>query len=381
MTLPLAPLGKALRLSNKYVEVEPDGVYPITGIYSFGRGLIRRPAIVGDETSYRYLSLLRQGQLVISKLNAWEGALSVVPADFSHSYVSPEYPVFDIDPTVADQRYIAYLVSWPELWKKLTPRGSMVRRKRTHPELLLRLEVPFPDIDEQRRIGAKLDSSFSCLSNVDKLRVHASRLRGALIEALIETAAQHPSCKPVPLADILRLERIPVDVDPTRKYIQIGIKSFGRGIFHREPVLGGDLSKLRYFEVHPRRLIVSNIMAWEGAIAVSTDRDAECVASHRFLSYAPVGDVDLSFLNSFFRSREGRRLIKKSSTGTVMRNQTLSIDDFEALHVPLPDVAAQRTISKAVAWCDKTTLLAEEQAEILPALRHSVLNAAFSGQI
>ncbi|MFI7216483.1 hypothetical protein [Micromonospora maritima] len=149
----------------------------------------------------------------------------------------------------------------------------------------------------------------------------------------------------VQLGDVLELERIPVEVDPDAEYNQIGIRSFGKGIFHREPCKGSELSKLKYFEVKPDRLVVSNIMAWEGAIAVSTEREEGFVGSARFLSYAATGDVDISYLNYYFQSRAGRSLIRSASTGTVTRNQTLSPRNFERSIVPLPKFDEQRHIA------------------------------------
>jgi type I restriction enzyme, S subunit len=147
------------------------------------------------------------------------------------------------------------------------------------------------------------------------------------------------------LGDVLQLERIPVDVDPEAEYTQIGIRSFGRGIFHRDRVPGDQLSKLRYFEVHPDRLVVSNIMAWEGAIGISTISEAHCVGSARFLSYRATGSVDLNYLNYFFQSAAGISRIAQASTGTVLRNQTLSPKNFEALEIVLPDLEEQRRVA------------------------------------
>lgn len=149
----------------------------------------------------------------------------------------------------------------------------------------------------------------------------------------------------VRLGDVLELERIPVSLSTNRMYTQIGIRSFGRGIFHREPVAEEGLSKLRYFEIQPDRLIVSNIMAWEGAIAVSGQGEAGCVGSARFLSYRPADEVDLNYLNYFFQRDQGRSLIADASSGSVKRNQTLSPANFERLRVPLPDLSEQRRIA------------------------------------
>lgn len=149
----------------------------------------------------------------------------------------------------------------------------------------------------------------------------------------------------VQLGDVLMLERIPVDINPDAEYRQIGIRSFGNGIFHREPCLGSDLSKLKYFEVHPDRLIVSNIMAWEGATGVSTESETGFVGSARFLSYRPTADVDIRYLNYYFQSPDGISLIRSASTGTVARNQTLSPKNFERQVVRLPELAEQRRVA------------------------------------
>ncbi len=151
-----APLAQALRVDNQFTDVEPDSTYPVTGIYSFGRGLIKRPAIQGSATAYARFARIRAGQIVMSKLNAWEGALAVVGDDFDGTYVSPEYPVFSLIEGAIDGAYIEHLLAWPELWAKLTPRGSMVRRKRTTPATLLATEVPFPRLADQRRIAKQL---------------------------------------------------------------------------------------------------------------------------------------------------------------------------------------------------------------------------------
>ncbi len=147
------------------------------------------------------------------------------------------------------------------------------------------------------------------------------------------------------LGDVLELERIPVEVDPDAEYHQIGIRSFGNGIFHRAPCKGSELSKLKYFEVRPDRLVVSNIMAWEGAIAVSSPREEGFVGSARFLSYKAIGNVDIRYLDYFFQSPSGRSLIRSASTGTVTRNQTLSPKNFERSTVPLPQLHEQRSIA------------------------------------
>ncbi len=145
---------------------------------------------------------------------------------------------------------------------------------------------------------------------------------------------------------VLRLERVPLDPDPAVEYVSIGIRSFGKGIFHYEPKLGDQLGSLRFFEVLPNRLVLSNIKGWEGAIAVSSDVDAGCIASNRFLSYVPIDDrIDVRWARWYFLSDSGIELIQRASPGSADRNRTLAIDRFEALEIPLPPIDQQRSVA------------------------------------
>ncbi|MGK5630286.1 hypothetical protein [Streptomyces sp. URMC 123] len=149
----------------------------------------------------------------------------------------------------------------------------------------------------------------------------------------------------VALGDVLEFERIPVDIDSDLEYIQIGIRSFGRGIFHRDAKFGRDLGKLRYFEIRPERLIFSNIMAWEGAIALSGAGERGCIGSNRFLSFRPCGGADLRYLNYYFQSEGGAAQVRRCSPGSAARNKTLSVDSVKKMEVPLPSVKEQRRVA------------------------------------
>jgi type I restriction enzyme, S subunit len=378
MSLPERALGDVLDIVIDDEAVQPDRDYSIAGVYGFGRGLFKRGLIRSDETSYPKLNRLTTGRLVMSRLKAFEGAIAVIPPEFDGWYLSPEFPTFSINATLADARYIANLCAWPEFWTRLgaQSKGVGARKVRVSAERLLAIKVPLPDLDEQRRIADRLDSALSTIVTVGEKSTYASTVRKALHESVF---ANEQEQTPVRIGDALTLERIPIEPAPSKYYVQIGIRSFGNGIFHRDKLLGSELGKLRYFAVQPDRLIVSNIMAWEGAIAVSTKHDAGCIASNRFLSYMRCGAVDIRYLNYYFQSKQGHTAIRGTSTGTVVRNQTLSIKDFEDLMVPLPSLDRQRQVA---SWLDASTRLSsltEACGEGIDQLRLSLLNAAFAG--
>jgi type I restriction enzyme S subunit len=189
----------------------------------------------------------------------------------------------------------------------------------------------------------------------------------------------------IKLGDVLELERIPVDIDPDTEYRQIGIRSFGNGIFHREPCKGSELSRLNYFVVNPERLVVSNIMAWEGAIGISTQKEEGFVGSARFLSYRAIGDVDIRYLNYYFRSPGGLSLVRTASTGTVTRNQTLSPKNLEGMRVPLPKIDEQRRVAdKLEASFGHLSAVADMRERVLNLrinLREALIHSALHGTV
>ena len=379
--LPMRPLGIALTQVTVSTPVDADEEYGLTGIYSFGRGLIKRDPVHGSDTSYKSLTPISAGQLVMSKLNAWEGALAVVSDGFSGAFVSPEYPVFDIDLKTADPIYVKHLVAWPLLWEMLTPRGSMVRRKRTPPEKLMGTLVPFPELGEQRRIAHRLDALLKRADAVGALRKKMTTLQASLAASLIASAVGSAT-ETARMDEVVVLERTPIHIDPDMEYRVIGMRSFGNGVIRYPPALGSEVSLMNYFTFPAEALILSNIKAWEGAIGVtSAEESSGYIASNRFLTYVPIDErVNISYLRHYLLSREGLAKVSAASPGGADRNRTLGRKRFEALTFPLPPRTVQDRVARTLdALAER--LNAAYSAPTLDALRPSILNAAFTGQL
>lgn len=189
------------------------------------------------------------------------------------------------------------------------------------------------------------------------------------------------------VGDVLKLERRVIPIEPTNSYELIGVYSFGKGIFHRGPTIGADLGPYRFSRIREGDLVLSNIQAWEGAIALASAQDDGCIGTHRFLTYVPVdGVVDTNYLRYFFLSEQGIELIRRASPGTIVRNRTLGIRAFEALEIPVPPIEVQRervdrleAVIRRVRDCSSRAFRASQQrSSIADAMiqRHFGLGAA-----
>lgn len=150
----------------------------------------------------------------------------------------------------------------------------------------------------------------------------------------------------VRVGDIIELHRRQVDVDPAATYREIGVRSFGHGIFHKEPIRGIDLGNKRVFEVHPGDLVLSNVFAWEGAVALAGDSEQGRIGSHRFMTYGPrVEEASTAYLRYFFISNVGVERLGIASPGSAGRNRTLAVSRFEDIEIPLPSMDEQSRIT------------------------------------
>ncbi|MFF5431074.1 restriction endonuclease subunit S [Streptomyces griseofuscus] len=370
-------LSEALTLSVDAVTVSPNDRFDIAGVYGFGRGLFSREPIRGSDTSYPKLHRLHAGDVVLSRLKAFEGAIALIPPHLDGWFLSPEFPTFSIDREVAEPTYLQHLFRWPEFWELLRgeSKGVGARRERVSAQRVLSIKVPLPDLDAQRLIAAKLDGLYEAREQC----VEETERAASLVKELHDAIFRRVQAPQVPVGTVASLQRRPVTVTPGTYYQQIGVRSFGKGIFHKEDVTADELGNKKVFEIHPGELVLSNVFAWEGAIALAGPDEEGMIGSHRFMTYAPIDDqADMGYLRYFFLSGDGLSLIQKASPGAAGRNRTLGIKAFEKTPVPLPpDVDDQRRIAKQLDQAYGALNCMEQRNKDFDALYQAALKEAF----
>jgi restriction endonuclease S subunit len=153
----------------------------------------------------------------------------------------------------------------------------------------------------------------------------------------------------VRLGDVLQPVPRPVDVDGATEYREIGIRSHGRGLFHKEPVSGTALGDKKVFWVEPGDFVLNIVFAWEGAVGIVGEAETGMIGSHRFPTFRPdVSRLDTRFLLHYFRTKEGLDALLRVSPGGAGRNRTLSRKAFLNLEVPLPALPEQRSVVQQV---------------------------------
>ena len=247
--------------------------------------------------------------------------------------------------------------------------------------------IALPPLSEQRFLAHHLDRQ---TSKIDVLVAKKEQLIELLQEkrkALIAeafTGTRHTWSLRKLRRLIWQVKR-PVLVEPESEYQEIGIRSWVKGIFHKDALKGALLEEKSVFYVQPGDLVLNIVFAWEGAVAVVSDAENGMIASHRFPTFRHSDEVDLDYLFGFLQSEHGRALMEINSPGAAGRNRTIRLSQLLDEEIPFPPLAEQRDIVRRFRTEEKrlAALIARirEAVDHLKEFRTALIFAAVTGKI
>jgi type I restriction enzyme, S subunit len=171
----------------------------------------------------------------------------------------------------------------------------------------------------------------------------------------------------------------PVKVEHEELYQQIGIRSHGKGIFHKELIDGKGLGDKRVFWVKENTFIVNIVFAWEQAVAKTTSKEVGMIASHRFPMYEPIENKsNLEYLLYFFLTKKGKALLELASPGGAGRNKTLGQKEFENLKFLIPPSTEQEKIASFITSINQKIQALKDKKNLLTKYKKGVMQQLFS---
>lgn len=368
-----------LTKSERWVPVEPEGQYKQITARLWGKGLTLRGEVPGSAIAAARQYCAKAGQFLLSRIDARHGAYGIVPEELDGALVSNDFPCFDIDASRVMPHYFEWYSRTPE-FIDLCRRASegSTNRVRMKEDKFLRMMVPRPSLDEQRRIVEKLDRVAALVDERRSAIEAAERETQALLLKAFQCAIDGAPLRP--MAEVAPLVRRPVEIEATREYTEIGVRSFYNGIFHRRTMPGSEFSWQSLFWVKEGDLVFSNLMAWERAIAVAEAHDEGTVGNHRMLTCEVNPKLATpGFLMAYFRTYEGFSSIVGHSPGTIARNKTLSSKKLPTILVPTPPVETQKWFDRLRAKAQEARTIRANTAQDVDALIPAMLHEIFDG--
>ena len=184
-----------------------------------------------------------------------------------------------------------------------------------------------------------------------------------------------------PMSEVAPLIRRPVEIEPDQSYPELGVRSFGRGTFHKPPLSGMAVGSKKLFRIQEGDLLFNIVFAWEGAVAIAQPKDDGRVGSHRFLTRVPDESMATAdFLRFYFLTPEGLQKLGDASPGGAGRNRTLGLKKLDAITVPVPPLDRQRWFDGLQGQVRQVEMLRESAGADVEALLPAMLHGVFNGE-
>ena len=179
------------------------------------------------------------------------------------------------------------------------------------------------------------------------------------------------------LSDLIEENQKPVP-KPDGEYVRLGIRSHAKGTFHEVVAEGEGLDVDTMYVVEANNLIVNITFAWEEAWAITSEKDAEKLVSHRFPQYRFHQGQYPMFYQYRFRNGRMKYNLELASPGGAGRNRVLNKTEFMKIPVTIPtSYEEEKKIGDLFANLDNLITLHQRKLETLQKMKKSLLQKMF----
>jgi type I restriction enzyme S subunit len=371
-------IGSIAIQQKRVAKVDAKSNYNLIGIRSNNEGVFFRETKSGSDIFSNNLLQVNEGDFIYSRLSAPSGGFGVVTEEFDNCFVSNEFPVFEIDRSKSSSKYLFYYFSQRSVLHQLQSKGT--GRTRFSEVEFFNQEIPLPPLKVQQKILSTLEKVKSKTDEIINLRTEQVKNINNLLFSkytnLIENAEW------LPMKEVAPIHRRQVEVNPEETYFEIGVRSFGRGLFENPSFKGSDLTWQKPFWMREGDLLFSNIKAWEGAVGFIPKKYDGWVGSHRYITCLPnLKIIDPEFLYYYFRTFDGVEKLSTASPGTVDRNRTLNNKLLQQIEIPVPVIKLQKEFVELLEKTNAIKKYYKQTEQELSELMPSLLDKAFKGEL
>ena len=298
-------------------------------------------------------------------------------------FVSDKFPTYELDTSRADREYLRWYFRYPPLWEQarhLSSGSASLSKFTLNPPKFLQLTIPLPPVSEQRRIATKINRIAALIEGAHR-EVHQIE---CMANALVRSQFAHLCAgeSRTTMARAAPVIRRKIEPGVREQYPELGVRSFGKGTFHKPPLDYVSVGTKKLYQIQPGDLIFSNVFAWEGAIAVAQPNDEGRFGSHRFITCVPIDGIATSeFVCFYFSTPEGLEKIREASPGGAGRNRTLGLTKLAKIEVPTPPIEKQVRFGRLLKMMRDVQIARESAKRELDAVLPSVLDRAFTGAL
>jgi type I restriction enzyme, S subunit len=164
------------------------------------KGVEKRPFEKGVEGGTKYY-VRKAGQFIYGKQNLFKGAFGLVPKELDGYESSQDIPTFDINKKCLPE-WLVYFLRQGNFYQSLENIATGTGSRRIQPARLFEVEIPLPDLHEQRELISKIHEVEKKYDGLDvelhQQQTYLQLLRQAILQEAVQgkLTKQHPTDEP-----------------------------------------------------------------------------------------------------------------------------------------------------------------------------------------
>lgn len=162
------PLKNFLKKNTNVIKINDNVQYRRITIKINNNGIVLRDIKQGIEIGTKRQSLVQNGQLAISKIDARNGAMGLIPEELDGAIVTPDFLTYNINTKIIHPEYLELIIStktFIEFCRKFS--SGSTNRQRLNESLFLNAKIPLPPYDIQLELIKKISSLKKIISDAE----------------------------------------------------------------------------------------------------------------------------------------------------------------------------------------------------------------------
>ena len=151
------------------VDIEDNQNYKRVSIKLYNGGITLRDIELGVNIGTKKQFRIKQGHFLLSKIDARNGAIGIVPESCNDAIITGNFWDFEIDTNKADPQFLSLLMT-TDYFIKLFDKESngTANRHYLQEDLFLKTEIPLPSLEIQKEFVKKYNDKIKLAENQEK---------------------------------------------------------------------------------------------------------------------------------------------------------------------------------------------------------------------
>ncbi|BEG99203.1 restriction endonuclease subunit S [Bacteroides sedimenti] len=150
---PLVRIGEFLKRNKTAIDIQDDLIYKRVTIKVRNGGVVQRDTEIGRNIGTKRQFIVHEGQFILSKIDARNGAMGIIPAELEGAVVTQDFLPYDLDRERINSQYLVLVSTTKEFVDFCqTCSSGTTNRQRIDEAKFLDIKIPLPSIEEQNKL-------------------------------------------------------------------------------------------------------------------------------------------------------------------------------------------------------------------------------------